>query len=43
MYGDYGTTTVAAKKQIESALVKSGKTGFDSGKLIKLLLNKNNV
>ena len=31
MFSDYGTTDVAARKQIEHSLVKSGDTGFGSG------------
>ena len=31
MFSDYGTTAVAARKQIEQSLVKSGDTGFGSG------------
>jgi hypothetical protein len=32
MLGDYGTTSAAARKQIENSLVKSGDTGFGTGK-----------
>ena len=31
MFSDYGTTAVAARKQIEHSLVRSGDTGFGSG------------
>ena len=31
MFSDYSTTAVAARKQIEQSLVKSGDTGFGSG------------
>lgn len=31
LFGDYGTTAVAARKQIELSLIKSGDIGFGSG------------
>ena len=32
MLSDYGTTSAAARKQIENSLIKSGDTGFGTGK-----------
>jgi hypothetical protein len=38
MLGDYGTTSAAARKQIENSLVKSGDTGFGTGKPVDVEL-----
>ena len=39
MLCDYGTTSAAARKQIENSLIKSGDTGFGSGNAIVFALS----
>lgn len=34
MLCDYGTSSAAARKQIENSLIKSGDTGFGSGNAV---------